>query len=192
MRVLPRTWRVIRSLVSRSREHSGQSLVELALCTPLLLGLLLGCIEFGFVYSSHLNVIDASREGARLAARGDVYPPPELAFVVMQHSTRIDLEHHGLIVKTAVKVENGSFTQYDVAVLWGSGGSRFSQGSLYTAYQAAIAGNPSYLGKEKFVVLEVTYEHSSLTGITSLLSPMGVTDPMPLYAYTIMPVAGPS
>jgi len=46
----------------------GQSLVEFALGVPLFMLLLLGMIEFGFVFTHHIGLEYASREGARMGS----------------------------------------------------------------------------------------------------------------------------
>jgi Flp pilus assembly protein TadG len=50
----------------------GQSLVELALFFPIILVMLSGLIEFGFLLNDYLNLMDGPREGARLAV--DISP----------------------------------------------------------------------------------------------------------------------
>ena len=49
---------------SRSR---GQALVEFALVLPIFMLILSGVLDFGFMLYSRMTVINASREGARLA-----------------------------------------------------------------------------------------------------------------------------
>lgn len=49
-------------------EDRGQSLVEFAFILPLMLLLLLGIIQFGFIFNGQITVTGAAREGARLAA----------------------------------------------------------------------------------------------------------------------------
>ena len=46
----------------------GQSLVEFALGVPLFMLLLLGMVEFGFVFTHHIGLEYASREGARMGS----------------------------------------------------------------------------------------------------------------------------
>lgn len=46
----------------------GQSLVEFALVVPLMLMILVGLVDFGFAFYSHMTLSYASREGARVAA----------------------------------------------------------------------------------------------------------------------------
>jgi Flp pilus assembly protein TadG len=52
------------------RNVKGQSLVETALVLPIILLLLMGIIDFGFMFNNYLMVGNASREGARKAAAG--------------------------------------------------------------------------------------------------------------------------
>ena len=49
------------------REERGAALVEFALALPLLLVVLAGIVDFGFVFQRYEVVTNAAREGARLA-----------------------------------------------------------------------------------------------------------------------------
>jgi Flp pilus assembly protein TadG len=51
----------------RSRSEEGAQLVEFALVLPLLLLVLLGIAEFGFMFQRFEVVTNAAREGARIA-----------------------------------------------------------------------------------------------------------------------------
>ena len=60
---------------SHGRSHSkrarhGSTLVEFALILPILLAMLLGIIEFGWLAKNHLALANAAREGARAASLG--------------------------------------------------------------------------------------------------------------------------
>ena len=59
-------WTNIRAM---GRE-SGGSMVETALAVPILVLLLMGVADIGMAFHSYLTVINAAREGARLAANG--------------------------------------------------------------------------------------------------------------------------
>ncbi|HOP11192.1 MAG TPA: TadE/TadG family type IV pilus assembly protein [Oscillospiraceae bacterium] len=48
--------------------ESGQSMVEMALITPVLLLLLCGIIEFGILFGNQLTIQNDSREAARYAS----------------------------------------------------------------------------------------------------------------------------
>ncbi len=51
-----------------SQKERGQSLVEVALTFPILLVLLSGLIEFGFILNHYLAIVDATREVARISS----------------------------------------------------------------------------------------------------------------------------
>lgn len=63
----PRSPRRMRANSGASRER-GQSLVEFAVILPALMILLLGLLEFGFVFAHHQGLEYATREGARTAS----------------------------------------------------------------------------------------------------------------------------
>ena len=54
------------------REGRGQSLIEFALVLPVLTILVLGIIDFGMGLRSYISLTNATREGARFAAVGNV------------------------------------------------------------------------------------------------------------------------
>jgi len=58
------------------KDENGQSLVEFALILPVVLLLLMGIIQFGFIFNGQITVTSAAREGARLAVVTD---PDEVA-----------------------------------------------------------------------------------------------------------------
>ena len=51
----------------RLQSESGAELIEVALTLPLLMLVLLGIIEFGFVFQQYEVITNAAREGARVA-----------------------------------------------------------------------------------------------------------------------------
>src|SRR5207248_3214821 len=56
------------SLLRRlAKSESGAELIEFALTLPLLLLLVLGIIEFGFMFQEYEVLTNAAREGARIA-----------------------------------------------------------------------------------------------------------------------------
>jgi Flp pilus assembly protein TadG len=57
---------------AKRRRLAGQSLVELAIFFPILLMLLSGVVEFGFLLNQYLNLLDGPREAARFAV--DISP----------------------------------------------------------------------------------------------------------------------
>ncbi len=54
--------------MTRRERSSGQALVEFAILVPAFMIVLFGMLEFGFVFSHHLTLEYATREGARVGA----------------------------------------------------------------------------------------------------------------------------
>lgn len=46
----------------------GQAMAEFALVLPLLMLIVLGTIQFGFLFSTHIGLVNATREGVRFGA----------------------------------------------------------------------------------------------------------------------------
>jgi hypothetical protein len=59
----------VRGVASRHGRDDGQSLVEFSLAIPIFVLLLMGVIEFGFLYNNILTVQFASRQGVSAAAQ---------------------------------------------------------------------------------------------------------------------------
>ena len=55
--------------VANMERHRGQSLVELALITPILLIMILISVDGARVFTAHLSIGNAAREGASVASR---------------------------------------------------------------------------------------------------------------------------
>lgn len=51
----------------KDRRRNGQSLVEFALILPIFLLILAGILDYGFMLFARMNLINATREGARWA-----------------------------------------------------------------------------------------------------------------------------
>ena len=57
----------------KKRKSRGQSLVEVAIAFPVLIMLLTGVIEFGFILNFYLSLLDATRDAARLYSGDDPF-----------------------------------------------------------------------------------------------------------------------
>lgn len=53
-----------------ARSEKGQAIIEFAMLMPVLLLLVVGLVEFSFVWNSRNSVLFASRDGSMLAAEG--------------------------------------------------------------------------------------------------------------------------
>ena len=63
----------MRSRPTNRAGEKGSELIELAIVMPILLLLLIGIVDFAFLFQRWEAVTNATREGARLASMGDAY-----------------------------------------------------------------------------------------------------------------------
>ena len=68
----------------RTREERGAALVEFALVLPLLMAILMGILDYGYVYYVRLTMTNAAREGARVGATRDADVAPDAAETAAQ------------------------------------------------------------------------------------------------------------
>ena len=81
------------------RAREGQSIAELALLLPLLVMILVGCLDVGRAFSVWMVVNNATREGARYAS----LMPYDAAGI--EERTRLDVQAEGLTEPLTVTVE---------------------------------------------------------------------------------------
>ena len=99
----------IRSFLKR--HPRGQSLVEFTILLPVLLMMLSGLIEFGFMLNSYLDLIDAAREAARFAANDD--PTVGLPTDPYVPPTQVNFWHRAFL-----NARSSLFTASDARINW--------------------------------------------------------------------------
>jgi Flp pilus assembly protein TadG len=95
----------IKQFARRCGGERGAELVEFALTLPLLMFVLLGVIEFGFVFHEYEVVTNAAREGARLAVLPSGYDDTAIKARVNAYLTAA-----GLTALAAGKITVGAAT----------------------------------------------------------------------------------
>ncbi len=60
-----------------ARNQEGQALIEMALVLPMLLLLVMGIIQFGFLFNNYITLTDSVRVGARQAAVSRMHADPD-------------------------------------------------------------------------------------------------------------------
>ena len=73
----------------RGRQDQGAAAVEFAVILPVLLLIVFGIIEFGFVFNTQIALTQAAREGVRYEAlgTGTAEAEAESAFIALQGQT---------------------------------------------------------------------------------------------------------
>lgn len=111
---------------SRSRDRSGQALIEFTFITFMLLVMLFGLIDFCRAISTRQVLINLSREGANMAARGPGSAADSMSnavLAVIAAANPLDITANGRVIVTAVINSNGIFRITN----------QFSGGGLQTA-----------------------------------------------------------
>ena len=82
----------------RARKQPGQTVVELALASTVLLWFALGSLDFGRIFSTSLGLANAAREGASVAATQGGAPCPATIPSTLLSKTRsvVRAEQSGL------------------------------------------------------------------------------------------------
>jgi len=165
------------------RRDRGQSLVEMALVLPLLVVLLAGLVEVVFYARTYLAILEATREGARIGARGVAsYDNSEIDTLVEQDLSRQGIDTTtGLVEVIIVRADVGPgrvVNTYDAVRMHGSSQPVYLTRSIIV--QRLQAGDPH----ARLVAVEVYCNHRPVLGVP-LVSAI-FRDPMLLRAYSIM------
>ena len=160
------TTRSGRALRRRRDGEAGQSLVEFALVlTPLFL-ILLGIVQFGFIFNSYVTLANGTREAARA---GSIY-------VYTRTSTKAqnDAARNAVIRTTLLNSLNGlktSSPQLASGSTWTQSGTTFTNGDITITYTVptGIADNDPRVGET--VTVKVKYHQDLLIPVISLLLP---------------------
>lgn len=79
--------------------ETGAAMVEFALILPLLVLLLLGIIQFGFIFNAQITLTSAVREGARHAVVGNTDEDVKQRVIDYSTALLLKLNKNGIEVK---------------------------------------------------------------------------------------------
>jgi Flp pilus assembly protein TadG len=108
-------------LLTRFRNEDGQAIVEFALVLPLLMGLLLGIVQFGIIFNNYETITDAARIGGRQAAVARFVGDNGASAIsaAKAAATNLDLSAPGAVTATSCPPDVPSCTTSD----WSSTGN---------------------------------------------------------------------
>ena len=207
----------ILKIYKRGHEKTrGQSLVEFTIMLPVVLILLSGVIEFGFLLNYYLDIIDAARETARFAANDDPIRDdatgnpldPNPGF----YDRAQDLAKQSLNAASDGRIQwpefapepfdcssiNGDVVLSAFAISGASVDTRYPAGggeggvSMCGNYNSKMTSSDvnsiiggSGISNTGFILVEIFYDYDQTLGLPWITAV--VPDPVPLYAYSIMP-----
>jgi Flp pilus assembly protein TadG len=168
---------LLRKWVSKSRERSGQALIEFMFVGFILLFMLFGMIDFCRAISTRQVLINLSREGANLAARGtgstaDASISNAISAVIAG-AAPLSISTNGLVIITAVLNSNGNYVvtnQIKEGALSNSAPSKVAPNGIgSTPTMPATAVQIPQTNQTMFVS-EVFYKYKAATPIGQLLN----------------------
>jgi len=189
----------LRSYTTRKKSR-GQSIVEFMVLLPLLIMMLSGLIEFGFMLNYYLDLIDGAREIARFGANLDPLEAddgimdcvntsyfyrllPCMADQVLSEQVVLNPATDDLVI-SAFGVKGGAVTQrlpdVDGWSYKGNHVSKFTTAEIDAMLNAAAPATG-------MVLVEVYYDFHMVMALPWIT--MFVPDTITLYAYSIMPNA---
>jgi hypothetical protein len=206
--------KMIQSILARNTKRKttklphkskAQSLVEFAIALPVLLLLLSGVVEFGFALNYYLSLLDATRESARYYSNFDPFDEfgdDEMSFyegaaglaLYNLDPTTLDPSYEGRIIALDQTSDEIIVTVYaksstEVVSYPTSGSFRaFSNDSVESLFtveeiESRFESDSPNAG---VLVVEIYYNYHQVMALPWLAA--FVPDPLPLRAYTIMPL----
>jgi Flp pilus assembly protein TadG len=161
MRITGRFGRVRR----RSRAE-GQSMVEFALVlTPLFL-ILLGIIQFGFIFNSYITITNATREAAR---EGSIALYDRTQTQAGNDATRNELIRS--TVRNSLNLLDPNAPHFSTTGSWTQSGETFTDGDLTITYALPAGVVDSVTREGESVTVRVRYHQDLLIPMISALLP---------------------
>jgi Flp pilus assembly protein TadG len=150
----------------RAPASRGQSLVEFALVMMPLFVILLGIIQFGFIFNAYVTITNASREGARL---GTVYVyQPSLS------KAQNDLARNNSIKTTllgSMNLLNKTAPNFTTGMTWTQSGLVFTNGDLTVTYSnpAGVPETDTRVGQQ--ITVHALYHQDLIIPLIAQLLP---------------------
>jgi len=188
----------------RRKKSRGQSIVEFMVLLPVLIMMLSGLVEFGFMLNYYLDLIDAAREAARFAANDDplhndatgLYQDPNPGFYLRTQTVALQSLNIGSGGQITLNPASDDIVISAYGVIGGNVTGRFPAGtgevSLYSNKNTSLdtttdieAKLDSLAPNTGLVSVEIFYDYHMILGLPWIRA--FVPDPVTLYAYSIMP-----
>ncbi len=163
MRITTRPNRVRRR---RRSPDEGQSLVEFALVlTPLFL-ILLGIIQFGFIFNAYITITNATREAGREAT---IYVYDRSLTEGQNDSARNAQVR--TTVQNSLNLLSASTPHFTTTGTWTQSGDTFTNGDLTVTYEIPSGVTDSDARTGQTVTVQVRYHQDLLIPLIAALLP---------------------
>lgn len=188
----------------------GQSFVELALVLSLLIFMLVGVVEFGYLLNQYITLVEGTRETARVLSPqkffdatgapnndlfvngaahlgGGLYVLDGENLVVAPESSSIwpitldATVNDDIVISIFSIADNGDLIRYPDENGYSRFGKQTSRFSDADIKAKLVSGAP----KTGAVLVEVFYDYHQILNLLE-----GWTGPIPVHAYSILPLSG--
>jgi Flp pilus assembly protein TadG len=146
--------------------QDGQSLVEFALVLMPLLFILLGIIQFGFVFNAYVTITNATREGART---GTVY-----LYDSYQSKVQNDLARNNAVktsVLASMNLLGKTAPNFTTGTTWTQSGTTYTNGDLTITYALPTGTTDTDARVGWNVTVRATYHQDLVIPLISALLP---------------------
>jgi Flp pilus assembly protein TadG len=151
----------------RDSAQKGQSLVEFALVLTPLFFILLGIIQFGFIFNTYVTMTNAARDAARL---GTIY-----VYDADYSKDQNDLFRNEAIkgaVMTSMNMLGKTAPNFTTGGTWTQSGTTFTNGDIVITYALPASGvlqTDTRVGQE--LTVRATYHQDLIIPLISALLP---------------------
>jgi Flp pilus assembly protein TadG len=159
--------------ISRKRHvqdsgQSGQSLVEFSLVLTPLFFILLGIIQFGFIFNTYVTMTNASRDAARL---GTIYVYDRTGGMTKETNDLARNESIKAAVLTSMNMLGKTAPNFSVGSTWTQSGTTYTNGDLIITYDlpAGVTETDTRVGQE--VTVKATYHQDLIIPLISAFLP---------------------
>ena len=155
--------------------ESGQSLVEFSLVLMPLFFILLGIIQFGFIFNTYVTMTNAARDAARL---GTVYVYDRTVVKSVNDAARNDsiraavLSSMNMLAKTT--------PHFSTSGSWSQSGQTFTDGDLVITYvlPLGVTANDTRAGEQ--ITVKAVYHQDLVIPLISTFLPQDAGGRLPL------------
>ncbi|HAE58816.1 MAG TPA: hypothetical protein DCG54_04725 [Anaerolineae bacterium] len=192
----------------------GQSFIELALVLSLLIFMLVGVVEFGYMLNQYITLVEGTREVARVASKGEPFVDPaagdfrvrpdfleRIAILVdggvvdtnqilgSIHPLALDPAIEDDLVISVFSFDGTAVKRFNENGESSDGWSRHNnRSSRFTnaeiAQKITITGYPGGAPNTGAILIEVYYHYNQILNLLQ-----GWTGPIELHAFSIMPLS---
>ncbi len=149
-----------------ARPESGQSMVEFALVLLPLFIILLGIIQFGFVFNAYVTITNASREGAR---NGTVYIYDAGLSKAQNDLARNNAIKSSLLASMNLLVKTAP--NFDTSSTWTQSGLTYTNGDLVLTYALPAGTTDTDARVGYHITVRATYHQDLIIPLIAQLLP---------------------